>query len=302
MPQIDLKTFEKNIIVRPLQISDYNDVVAIQLKCFPGMIPWSKEQFESQLSIFAEGQIGIEYQSRLIASSSSLVLDFELYASWHNWKEIADAGFIRNHDPKGNTLYGIEIMVDPEFRGLKLARRLYHARKTLAKEMNLMRIIIGGRIPGFRQYADQMSAREYVDKVIDKILIDPVLTTQLSNGFVLKRLIPNYLTSDEDSKGYATFLEWTNIDYLPDTTRKYTPIAPVRICAVQFQMRLVENFDAFAKQCEYFVDVASDYRSDFVLFPEIFTIQLLSFLPPRCLIRTKGRYLFKSAMILNFLK
>ena len=30
---------------------------------------------------------------------------------------------------EGNTLYGIEIMVDPEFRGLRLARRLYDARK-----------------------------------------------------------------------------------------------------------------------------------------------------------------------------
>jgi len=67
---------------------------------------WQREQLTSQLSIFPEGQLCIEYEGRLVASSSSLILDFALYSQWHNWKEIADAGFIRNHNPEGNTLYG----------------------------------------------------------------------------------------------------------------------------------------------------------------------------------------------------
>lgn len=103
-----------------------------------------------------------------------------------------------------DTLYGIEIMVDPEFRGMRLARRLYAARKRLAQEMNLMRIVLGGHIPEYAKYKDQMSAREYVDKVMRKVLVDPVLTVQLSNGFVLKRLIKSYLTSDKESDDYAT--------------------------------------------------------------------------------------------------
>jgi predicted amidohydrolase/GNAT superfamily N-acetyltransferase len=267
------------IKVRLLQSADYQEVIELQKKCFQGMPVWSKEQFESQISIFPDGQIGIIYNKKLVASSSSLILDFTLYSEWHSWKEIADNGFIRNHTSNGNTLYGIEIMVDPEFRGLKLARRLYEARKELCVKKNLMRIIIGGRIPGYGKHADKISAREYVEKVMDKTLFDPVLTTQLSNGFVLKRLIPNYLTSDEDSKGYATFLEWTNLDYKPDTSRIFIPTHPVRICAVQYQMRSIENFEAFIKQCDYFIDVASDYKCDFILFPEIFTTQLLSFLP-----------------------
>jgi predicted amidohydrolase/ribosomal protein S18 acetylase RimI-like enzyme len=279
MTEIDLKSFEKSVAVRQLQIGDFERVVVLQLKCFPGMKPWSRAQFESQLSIFPDGQICVEYNGMVVASSSSLILDFNLYGEHHGWADVSDKGFIRNHDPRGNTLYGIEIMVDPEYHGLKLARRLYDARKQLAKRMNLMRIILGGRIPGYTMFAEQMSAREYAEKVINKVLVDPVLTTQLSNGFILKRLIPNYLTSDGESKGYATFLEWTNLDYVPDSHRVFVPVLPVRICAVQYQMRSVSSFEDFAKQCEYFVDVASDYHCDFILFPEIFTTQLLSFLP-----------------------
>lgn len=279
MKELDLKHFERSIVVRALRESDYDAVTALQSRCFPEMKTWSPEQFSSQLAIFPEGQICVEYEKKVVASSSSLILDFALYSEWHSWREIADNGFIRNHKNEGNTLYGIEIMVDPEFRGLKLARRLYEARKDLARKKNLMRIIIGGRIPGYGAHADAMTAREYVDKVIQKILYDPVLTTQISNGFVLKRLLANYLTSDAQSRGYATFLEWTNLDYSPDTSRSYVPVSPVRICAVQYQMRIIGSFDEFARQCEYFVDIASDYRADFVLFPEIFTTQLLSFLP-----------------------
>lgn len=275
---LDLSAFEKKIVVRTTCVEDYEQLVQIQLRSFPGMNPWSKGQIESQIRIFPEGQICVEYEGRIVASSSSLILDFTLYDEWHNWREIADEGYIRNHDPQGNTLYGIEIMVDPEYRGMRLARRLYEARKKLAREMNLMRIVLGGRIPGYAQYRDQMTAREYVDKVINKTLYDPVLTTQLSNGFVLKRLLTSYMESDKESVGYATLLEWTNIDYQPDFTRKFIPTRSVRICVVQYQLREVKSFDDFARQSEYFVDVSADYKSDFILFPELFTTQLLSFL------------------------
>jgi len=279
MPGIDLATFEKRIHVRPLTRDDYEQVVRLQESCFPGMKPWQRDQFESQIAVFPEGQICVEYEGRVVASSSSLILDFALYGDFHNWQEVADDGYIRNHNPEGTTLYGIEIMVDPEFRGMKLARRLYDARKQLAQRRNLMRIVLGGRIPGYAAHKDEMTARQYVEKVVNKSLVDPVLTTQISNGFVLKRLIRSYLRADMESLGYATLLEWTNLDYQPDVHKVFVPARSVRICVVQYQMREIRSFEEFARQCEYFVDVASDYKSDFILFPELFTLQLLSFLP-----------------------
>ena len=274
--RLNLRKFEKTLKVRPLTLDDWDSLLALQRRCFPGMPPYTREQFESQLSIFQEGQIGVEYQGKLVASSSSLILDFELYKDWHDWDEISDSGFIRNHKPDGRTLYGIEIMVDPEFRGLKLARRLYDARKRLARERNLMRIVVGGRIPGYAEHAHRISAREYIDEVMNTTIYDPVLTTQLANGFVLKRLIPGYLSVDSASKGYAAFLEWANLDYVPDPHQRFVPVSPVRVCVIQYQMRLVASFEAFAEQCEYFVRGASDFKCDFAVFPELLTTQLLS--------------------------
>jgi predicted amidohydrolase/ribosomal protein S18 acetylase RimI-like enzyme len=274
----DLTPFDRELVVRPLRLEDYERVAALQLRCFPHMKPWTREQFASHLAHFPEGQLGLEYGGVLVGSSSSLRLDFGMYDGLHTWAAITDNGMIRNHDPKGATLYGMEVMVDPDYRGMKLARRLYEARKELARDLNLMNIVIGGRIPGYAEHADTMSARAYVDRVLSKSLVDPVLTTQLANGFVLKRLLQNYLPSDEESRGWATFLEWSNLDYQPDPNRRLVAARRVRICVVQYQMRRVADFDEFARQCEYFVDVASDYKCDFILFPELFSMQLLSFL------------------------
>lgn len=115
---------------------DFNAICALQLACFPGMKPWSSGQFESILAIFPEGQFCIEYNKKIVASSCSLIIRRSNYAETASWNQLTDNGFITNHDLQGDTLYGMEIMVHPDYREMKLARRLYEARKNLVKEYN----------------------------------------------------------------------------------------------------------------------------------------------------------------------
>ncbi|MBS1538825.1 MAG: bifunctional GNAT family N-acetyltransferase/carbon-nitrogen hydrolase family protein [Bacteroidetes bacterium] len=267
----------KKIKVRKIQFQDYEQIVHLQLLCFPTMKPWNQEQFKNLTKIFPEGQICIEYNGEIIASSCSLVIDSSKYSESSSWKELTDNGYIKNHDETGDTLYGMEMMVHPEYRNMKLARRLYEARKKLAVKINVNKIAIGGRLPNYNTHQNKMNVYDYVMAVTDKKIFDPVLTTQLANGFSLKKVLPDYLPNDKESCGYATYLEWTNFQYRDANERVSSRY--VRVAAVQYQMRTVENFEEFASQCEYFVDVASDYRSDFVLFPELITMQLLSFMP-----------------------
>ena len=278
MRPIDPKEFETKIRVRRMKIADFDELIEMQQACFGGMPHWSREQIESQIQHFPEGQIVVEYDGDVVASASSLVVDFDRYADWHNWKEVADSGYIRNHMPDGDTLYGIEIMVHPDCQGMRLSRRLYDVRKQICRDRNLARIIIAGRIPGYGAHADELTAREYVEKVMRKELYDPVLTAQTANGFVLKGLIPNYLPGDQESRGYATFLEWVNLDYRAPRTRRYRAVSMARLAVVQYQLRPIDSFAEFEKQCTFFVDTAAEYKSDFVVFPELICTQLLSYL------------------------
>jgi len=277
--KIDLEALEKSISVRTLTMDDFDALVRLQTRCFPGMTPWGREHLQSQLERFPQGQFCVEYESHLIGSASSLVVDLDEFGHHHTWDDIAGDGHITNHDPEGDTLYGIEVLVDPAFRGMKIGRRLYDERKKLARRLNLKRIVVGGRVPNYHMHAGRLSIHEYVKQVVAKQFYDPVLTFQLANDFVLKRILPNYLEEDAESRGHALLLEWVNLHYTPHPAEKTRSTFPVRICTVQYQMRRIASFDDFVEQCTYFVSVASGYKSDFVVFPEIFTLQLLSFLP-----------------------
>lgn len=276
--KLDLSQFEKKMIIRPMEKKDIEHIIRMQAICFPGMEPWKVEHLESHLSVFPEGQFVAELEGKVIGSCSSLIINFDEYDDRHTWDDVTDNGYITNHNPEGYNLYGIEVMVHPDYRRMKVGHRLYEARKELARTLNLKSIIIGGRIPNYFKYAEEMSPREYVDAVSRHKIYDPVLSFQLLNGFTLMRINPNYLPDDKRSQNYATLMEWNNVDYRPQSKRHFKTSYPVRICVVQYMMRKIHSFEEFANQVEYFTDVASDAKSDFVVFPEIFTTQLMSFL------------------------
>jgi predicted amidohydrolase len=52
----------------------------------------------------------------------------------------------------------------------------------------------------------------------------------------------------------------------------------IRSAVVQYELRKIRNFDDFAEQCTLFVQAAAGYKTDFVLFPELLTMQLLTYL------------------------
>ena len=105
------------------------------------------------------------------------------------------------------------MFVDPKYRDMRLGRRLYDARKELCEKLNLRAIVVGGRIPGYGQYAHAMTPQQYVELVRAKELIDPILTFQLANDFHVRKIITGYLPDDDESRAYAVLLEWLNIYY-----------------------------------------------------------------------------------------
>ena len=264
------------IIQRNATPDDFEGIIKLSEICFKGTEPWSMDMLRSQYMIFPDGMQIIEYEGEIVGSATSLIINFDEYDDDHTWKEICENGFITNHDPEGDTLYGIEAMVHPEFQGLKIGRRLYEMRRDLCVNSNLKHILIGGRIPNYHLYSEEFGVRAYIKRVLEKKIKDPVLTFQLSHGFTIERIIKDYLPEDKESEGYAVLLEWNNLDYTPETRETSVMMKKVRICCIQYELRKINSFEDFAQQSEYFTDVASNYKSDFVLFPELFTTQLLS--------------------------
>ena len=199
--------------IRPMTAQDAQEVWALQMRAFPGMQPWTPELLLRHIAIFPEGQlVAVDDTGRILASASSLIIDWDDYAESAQWSAITGHGTFSTHNPLGKTLYGADMGVDPDARRLGIGSLFYDARKRLVKERGLKRLLTGGRIPGYAAVANEMSVKHYVAEVVAGRRKDPTLSFQLKNGFVLLDIIPEYM-NDEQSHGFATLLEWLNPEY-----------------------------------------------------------------------------------------
>jgi ribosomal protein S18 acetylase RimI-like enzyme len=202
-------------LVRPTTEADIPAIIDLQRRVFPKMPPWTEKQLRSHLDLFPEGQaVAVSPDGRIIGSSSSLILVWDHFDDLSTWTELTARGMFTTHAPRlGKTLYGADIGVDPEARGMGVGTKLYEARKKLVQRLNLKRMIAGGRIPGYREVADHMTAEQYVADVVAGNRRDQVLSFQLHHGFTVSRVIPGYLGFDKPSMGYGTLIQWVNPAY-----------------------------------------------------------------------------------------
>lgn len=269
--------FEHHLSLRHVQPEDYADIRAIMEQIYTEVGgPWPKKQFLAQLKKFPEGQICIEDHGKVVAAAFSVIVDYDKFGDQHTYDEITGDAYLTTHDPKGDVLYGVDVFVSPDYRDMRLGRRLYEARKELCQNLNLKAIIAGGRIPNYRKYAGDLTPQQYIEKVKKKEIYDPILTFQISNDFEVKRVLNAYLPEDKESRGYAALLQWHNLYYDPSKTPLIGAMpTSARIGCVQWQMRRVDSFEELIQQVEYFVDALSDYQCDVALFPEFFNAPLM---------------------------
>jgi predicted amidohydrolase/GNAT superfamily N-acetyltransferase len=263
--------------LRNLTLDDYPDLKEIMDLVYPNMEGVSSEKkLRAQLSTFPEGQICIEDHGKVVAAAFSLIVDYDKFGDRHTYREITGDAYLTTHDPMGDVLYGAEVVVHPDYQGMRLGRRLYEARKELCQNLNLRSIVAGGRIPNYHNYAHEMSPQKYIELVKKKEIYDPILTFQLSNEFEVKRVLTDYLPEDNESKGYATLLEWHNLYYEKQEAPLFGATrTSARVGCVQWQMRPLKSIEELIQQVEFFIDALSDYQCDLALLPEFFNAPLM---------------------------
>jgi ribosomal protein S18 acetylase RimI-like enzyme len=203
----------RNAVIRGYTSQDFDELIDIQRECFPPPFPpelwWNEEQLHNHVSRFPDGALCVEVEGRLAGSITGLVVQWDPNDAEHAWSEITDDGYIRNHDPNGNTLYIVDISVRPSCRKLGLGKWLMQSMYEVVVEKRLTRLLGGARMPGYHNSPAKLSPEGYLNKVLAGDLSDPIVTFLLRCGRVPIRVVSNYL-DDEESGNNAVLMEWSN--------------------------------------------------------------------------------------------
>ncbi len=271
---------QANIEIRTATPADVQQIYELSVRVYQDEC-FSAEMIRGQIANFPEGQIVVVYDGLIVGHCATFIISGDICLKPHSWSEITGGGYASRHDSDGDYLYGMEVCVDPEYRGMRIGSRLYQQRVQLCHDLNLDGIVFAGRMPGYNKRKKKLSGpEEYLELVQARKIRDPVLFFQLSNDFEPMGILPNYLPSDRESCGFAVHMIWKNPlqaePVVKEKKKRGRLPRSVRVATVQFQMRKVDTEEQFQHQLEYFIDIASDYSADFVVFPELVTLALLS--------------------------
>ena len=266
--------------IRTARPADIPGIVALSERVYPNEAPYNPGQIGGQIRSFPEGCFVAVYEGGIVGYAASIRAKEARVMERHSWAAITGAGYASQHNGRGDWLYGIEVMVDPAHRRLRLGKRLYQARERLCTDLGLKGIAFGARMPGFRRHRKtHPDPQAYLEAVEAGEVRDPVLAFQMKAGFEPVQALPGYAPDDRESGGHAALMIWRNPYHDPETaeqpvTRQNPDV--VRVAAVQMTARTLKDPEEFYAQVDYFTNIASEYGADFVVFPEHFTLQLLS--------------------------
>ena len=272
------------LAVRLATPRDVPEIVALTGRVYKDEGPYTRGQIAGQIANFPEGQFVALLEGAIVGYAACFIVKEWRAFRQHSWDEITGGGHGARHDEDGDWLYGMEVCVDPEARRYRIASRLYEAREALVRDRALKGTVFAARLPGWRRAKREYDSPEgYLDAVKAGRTSDPTVSFQLKRGFEARRVLRDYHPADTASGGHAALMTWANVDR--DDVIASQPVTrgggrTVRVATVQFEARRHERRNdaggEFFERVEHFVRVASEYESDFVVFPELFTLQLLA--------------------------
>lgn len=182
---------------------------------------FSVEKYLKHMELFPEGQfVALAHEGgreTVIGSTSTFRTNFDFAHIQHTYAEAIADGWLTNHDPEGEWLYGADVSVHPSYRGLRVGRRLYEARHRLVRQLNLRGEIAGALMPGYPHHS-HLTVAQYALRVWQGKIHDPTLSVQIRNGFKPKGILYDHI-SDHRSRNAAALIVRENHHYVPQEAR-----------------------------------------------------------------------------------
>jgi|TARA_B100002003_G_scaffold104831_1_gene97332 GNAT superfamily N-acetyltransferase len=198
----------------PIEARWATELATIERAAFPtvGTVDLlSAEDIEILCGVFPEGGFVALDGDKPVAMGVGILIGFDFDEPHHSLDDLCGEHSCGNHRDDADWYYGVTIAVDPHYRRLGIGQQLYVLRKETVRRLGRKGIVAGGVIPGYADHIGEMTADEYVDRVVAGELYDPTLSFQLENGFETRGAIPDYM--DDPAVGdNAVLIVWNNPD------------------------------------------------------------------------------------------
>jgi GNAT superfamily N-acetyltransferase len=145
------------------------------------------------LELFPEGQFVITDKDKVVGMTTTMRTNFDFANYDHTFAETIAGGWLTNHNPNGDWLYGLDMGILPAYRGQGLARMLYRARHEMARVLGLKGQLAVGMMSGYGAVSHEISGETYYQELIEGKRKDPTLTKQMKIGFEPIALMPEHL-------------------------------------------------------------------------------------------------------------
>ena len=201
--------FGKNKIkIRTAKIEDIPQILEVEKVTWGEGGAATKEVFESRIKIFPEGTLIALVEKKIVGVVATQIIDYN--GNPKNLYEMTDNGCItKTHNPKGDTIYGVDLSVHPLYQNKGVGKKLLESIGKLVVRYNLKQCMLGGRVPYYYKFADEIKIEDYVNiekqKGGNSIPPDPELSFYRKFGLRVAKIIPDYF-KDPDSLNYGVLL------------------------------------------------------------------------------------------------
>ncbi len=172
------------------------------------------EQEMNLLSVlYPEGQFVCLVNGILAGCVTTRIVPFAKYSKPHRLDQVADLNTFIEDAEIGDVVCGLDVVVHPNFRTLKLGTKLMQCSLNQSFKDNFPFYIGASRVANYKNYAAKMSLYTYVQNVLTGQLRDPALSFHLSYGARVIDLIYNFDPQDTESVGCGVVVVFDNPCY-----------------------------------------------------------------------------------------
>jgi hypothetical protein len=213
--------------IRQATINDLKAYDQLQAERWSDENRASYDNLKTRLRVHPQGMLVAEEKGRVVGMVFAMRLADYDYDNPPSWYAVTNNGTCDNHVPEGKIIFGVDLSTARGV-GAKAGDKLLVGIARLAIRENIKWCMLGGRLPGYHNYSDKMSAEEYLwSKDGEGNYVDPQVKFYTSvPGLKVVKALPDYF-EDPESKNYGVLLRWRNPLYGFRLLRFWSALFPV---------------------------------------------------------------------------